>query len=366
MRIKDVKVTNFELPMPPIVQGRFRGNQEVSLLRVITDEGLEGYGMARAHGGMSGTVIGEMIVRVLKPLLVGQDPLNRERLWHAMWGQERVSYLPAFPIATVDVALWDLAGKILGAPVYQMLGGFRERIKAYASSAFLSSVDDYLKDAHFALGRGVNSYKIHPFQEPVRDVELCRILRKDLGPGIGMMLDVGRVYDRMSALRVGRVLEELDFVWYEEPLSHYDIQGYAELSRDLDIPVIGAEAIGGSAYSAAAFLRQNALDMVEIDVYWKGGITGALKIAHLCEAMGLKVASHHGGSSLMNLANLHVLCGIQNADSIEVLVPEEKYGYGLKSPIRVDPDGFVSVPPGPGLGAEIDWDYVKSHTTGEL
>jgi L-alanine-DL-glutamate epimerase-like enolase superfamily enzyme len=106
--------------------------------------------------------------------------------------------------------------------------------------------------------------------------------------------------------------------------------------------------------------------MIECDVYWKGGITGMAKIAHLCEAMGVKVASHHGGSALMNLANLHALCGIQNADLIEVLVPEENYNYGLKSPLRVDPEGYLAVPAAPGLGAEIDWEYIKSHTVGEL
>jgi L-alanine-DL-glutamate epimerase-like enolase superfamily enzyme len=170
----------------------------------------------------------------------------------------------------------------------------------------------------------------------------------------------------MDALRVGREIEALKFLWYEEPLPHYDIQGYVELSRDLEIPVIGAETIIGSVYSAALYLRANALDMIECDVYWKGGITGMLKIAHLCEAMGVKVASHHGASALMNLANLHTLCGIRNADFIEVLVPEENYNYGLKSPLRVDPEGYMTVPQHPGLGAEMDWDYIKSHTTGEL
>ena len=111
------------------------------------------------------------------------------------------------------------------------------------------------------------------------------------------MLDVVNRYDRTNALRVGRVLEELNFLWYEEPLSHYDVQGYVDLSRDLDIPI---------------------------------------------------------------------LCSISNADLIEVLVPEKGYEYGLKTHIRVDTDGYLSVPQGPGLGAEIDWDYIKAHTTSEM
>jgi L-alanine-DL-glutamate epimerase-like enolase superfamily enzyme len=366
MKITDIEVINYTQPKPPILKKRVKGAQEMSLVRIVTDEGVEGYAMGRANGGTSGQVLGESIVKTLKPYVVDQDPLNRENIWQAMWHQERIGYAPIFSISMVDVALWDLAGKILNVPVYQLAGGFRDRIRSYASSAFLNSTEEYIEDARLAVERGIQAYKIHPFLDPNKDIELCRVLREAVGSDVDLMLDVVNRYDRTSAMRVGRILEELDFLWYEEPLSHYDIEGYVNLSRDLDIPIAGAEAVAGGVYSTAIYVRANALDLIMCDTYWRGGITGMLKTAHLCEAMGLKLISHHGASPIMNLANLHCLCSISNADFIEVLVPEKEYEYGLKTHLRVDVDGYLSVPQKPGLGAEIDWDYIHAHTTGKM
>ena len=366
MIIKDIKVTNFTQPIPPILRKRVKGEQVISLVRVIGEDGLEGHAMARANGGTSGDVLGEVITRTLKRVVVEQDAFNREKIWQLMWRQVQISYIPIFALSAVDVAVWDLAGKATGLPVRRLLGGYRESIPAYASSAFLDEPAEYLDDAQMAVKAGVLAYKIHPFQDAGRDMELCRQLRRSLGPGVKLMLDVGGTYDRAESLRVGRLVEELGFVWYEEPLPHYDIQGYAELSRDLDIPVIGAETVPGGVYATALYLRANAMDMVLCDTYWRGGITGMLKTAHLCEAMGVKIVSHHGGSPLMNLANLHVLCSIPNADYVEVLVPEKDYTYGIKSVSLVDEKGNAWAPDSPGLGAEIDWDYIENHTASEL
>jgi len=250
MRITDITATSFTQPMVPIHKKRFKGEQEIVLVRVITDEGLEGYAMARTYGGTTGHIISESIVTTLKPRIVGQDPLNRERVWQEMWQLEHGVHAPIFAISAVDVALWDLAGKILHVPVYQLIGGYRDSIPAYASSSFLDDTDAYLRDVAAALQHGFRAYKIHPFQNPARDMELCRAVRRAVGSEVDLMLDVVSTYDRLSALRVGRVLEELGFLWYEEPLPHYDIQGYVELSRALDIPIAGAETIAGSVYSA--------------------------------------------------------------------------------------------------------------------
>jgi L-alanine-DL-glutamate epimerase-like enolase superfamily enzyme len=187
-------------------------------------------------------------------------------------------------------------------------------------------------------------------------------VRQAVGPDVALMLDVAKTYDAMAALRVGRVLEELDFAWFEEPLPQHDIAGYAALRRALRVPLIGAETVPGHASAVANYLRAEALDMVLCDVYWKAGITGMLKTAALCEAMGVKVASHHGASPLMNLANLQVLCGATNADWIEILVPESGYDFALSRYLAPDAQGFVHLPDGPGLGAEPDWDYIRDHT----
>jgi L-alanine-DL-glutamate epimerase-like enolase superfamily enzyme len=266
-----------------------------------------------------------------------------------------------FAISAVDVALWDLAGRQLGVSVAQLLGGRRDRIQAYASSAALDSIDDYVAEAQRCVAQGYRGYKLHPFNMPERDIDLCRAVRQAVGPGVALMLDVAKTYDRMAAVRVGRVLEALDFAWFEEPLAHHDIQGYAELRRALQVPIIGAETVAGHGPAVANYLRANALDMVLCDVYWKAGITGMLKTAALCESMGVKVASHHGASPLMNMANLQVLCGATNADWIEILVPESGYNFALPAYLSPDADGFVHLPEGPGLGVAPDWDYIHAH-----
>jgi L-alanine-DL-glutamate epimerase-like enolase superfamily enzyme len=366
MRISDIKITCFKQPMVPIHRLRFTGQQELVLTRIITDSGLEGYSMARAHGGQPGRGIADAIVSTFKAKLLGQDPLDRERHWQKMTDSEPAGYVPVFATSAVDVALWDLAGKIYNTPLYRLLGGRNDKIMAYASSANMERLDDYIADVRRSLERGYKAYKIHPFNDPTRDAVLCQAIRKEVGPNIKLMLDVNKTYDRMSALRMGRLLENLDFTWFEEPLPQYDIEGYAALSQTLDIPVIGAETVPGGPFAIANYLRANALDMVLCDVYWKGGVTGMLRTAHLCEGMGIKVASHHGASPVMNFANLHVLCGATSADLMEMLVPEEGYNFALKSFLKPDKEGYLHPPEGAGLGVELDWDHIRANTTLEM
>lgn len=362
MRITDIRTQCFRQPMVPIHQKRFAGEQEIVLTVVESDSGHEGYAMARAHGGQPGRGISDAIHCTLKPRVLGRDPLDYEGAWQAMMALEPAGYVPVFAISAVDVALWDLAGKIRGESLCNMLGGRRRRIQAYASCAAVDSIDDYVRDMQRSLDRGYRAYKIHPFDVPERDIELCRALRRAAGDAVVLMLDVAKNYDYAGAIKVGRVLEELNFAWFEEPLPQYDIAGYAKLCRELDIPVIGAETVAGSCYAIANYLNANALDRVLCDVYWKAGVTGMVKTAQLCEARGVAVASHHGASPVMNFANLHVLCGATDADMIEVLVPEEGYNFALESYLAPDRDGFITVPAAPGLGVELDWDYIRAHT----
>ena len=336
------------------------------LTRVVADTGHEGHSMARAHGGQSGRGIADAIVSSIKPRVIGQDAFGRERIWQRMMALEPAGYVSAFAISAVDVALWDLVAKSLDLPLFRLLGGRADAIMAYASSANMECTEDYVRDLHRAIARGYRAYKIHPFDDPARDIELCRVIRKEAGDGFRLMLDAAKTYDRAGALRVGRALDALGYHWYEEPLPQHDLAGYAALRKALDLPVIGAETVPGSVFAAANTLRAGALDMLLCDVYWKAGVTGMLKTANLCEAMGVGVASHHGASPLMNFANLHVLCGATSADMIEVLVPEEGYDFALRAYLAPGRDGMVRAPSAAGLGVEIDFDYITAHTTARL
>jgi L-alanine-DL-glutamate epimerase-like enolase superfamily enzyme len=362
MQITDLTVTRYAHPMPPLHGRRWGGTQEVTLVQVHTDEGITGLASARAQGGTGAIAIAESVLKTARPRVVGQDPFDRERIWQTLAPMERAGYLPIFATSCVDVALWDLAGKALGQPIWRLLGGYRASLPAYASSAHHSDESDYLAEAREVQARGYRAYKLHPFGLAERDIALCHAVREAVGPGFGLMLDPAGAYTRDEAIRVGRAVQQLGFIWFEEPLRDYDLAGYAELSRALDIPVQAAEVVPGHAYLAAEYIRAGAGDHLRADVYWKGGITGALKLAHLAEAFNMPLELHHAATPLMDWANLHVACAIRNCDWFEVLVPESAYAYGLQVYPHPDPDGLVHAPTGPGLGVEVDWAWIRAHS----
>ena len=363
MKITDVKVQCYSYPTPPLRGSQFGTTEEATIVRVQTDVGLEGHGVARAVGGGTGRIVADAVLHTAKPRVLGEDAFQRERIWQRLWALDRGNHLPIFATSAIDVALWDLAGKALNAPIWKLLGGYRDRLPAYASSARLARIEDYVAEALSYRARGFPAYKLHPFADPMRDVEACRTVREAVGPDMVLMLDASCEYDHEQALRVGRELEKLNFHWYEEPINAYDLRGYAELCRALEIPVVAAEMVPGSIRSTAQYITQGAGDILRADVYWRGGITALMKTAHLCEAYGIKTEPHHGGSPLMDVATLHCACAMKNCEFLEVLVPEERYQFGLKHYPQVDAEGNVHAPSGVGLGVEIDWDFIDNHTT---
>lgn len=361
--IRAVRTLCFKQPMIPIHVNNFAGELALVLTVVEASDGTEGYSLARAHGGQSGVVIANQIEASLRPLVLGRDPADRDELWNAMAAMEPSGYVSVFAISALDVALWDLAAKLQGVPVAQLCGGRRTAMRAYASSTHYESVDAYVADLRAALALGFTAYKVHPFYDASRDMVLARVLREAAGPDVCLMLDAAKRYGAHEALQVGEVLQALGYHWYEEPLPQQDWAGYRSLRDRLQIPVIGGETLPGLHHAIANAIDARAYAAVLCDVYWKGGITGCLKTMTLCQSRGVAVASHHGASALMNLANLHVMCGASDVEMIEVLVPQAPYHYGLREYLRVDADGYVRLPVGNGLGAEPDWHYMETHRT---
>src|SRR2546423_1862266 len=180
MKITDLTITLFGWPGIPATTygrhtGRFSGESQLGLVTLRTDEGLEGHAflgsaMRGAHFDAQG------VIHYLKPLVMGQDPLDRERLWQTMWSKNRNTTPRA--IGAVDVALWDLAGKIAGLPIHRLLGSYRDRVRAYASSAVLGSAEAYAEEASKFKAEGWTAYKIHPLTNPPVDMEVCRAVRR--------------------------------------------------------------------------------------------------------------------------------------------------------------------------------------------
>ena len=364
MKITDLTLTLFAWDSIPSTTygrhtGRFEGASELGLLRISTDEGVTGHAfLGSAMRGAKNDA--ETMIRYLKPVVMGQDPLERERLYQSMWRMSRNATYRC--IGAVDIALWDIAGKVAGLPIHRLIGGYRSSVPAYASSATMRDATAYADEALAFKERGWTAYKIHPPARWREDIAVCQAVREAVGDDYTVMLDSTWSYRFEEALRVGRAIEELDYYWYEDPLADDDITNYVKLKQKLDIPIMATEYAPGGFTAYAPWLMQQATDFLRGDVAVKGGITALLKTAHLAEAFHMNYEVHHGGNSLNNVANLHVIMAIRNCEFFEVLLPDAAQKYGLVREIEVDRDGLVHAPSGPGLGAEIDFELIEAKT----
>jgi L-alanine-DL-glutamate epimerase-like enolase superfamily enzyme len=369
MKITDVTITLFAWDDLPSRQfgkhtGKMPGGRvEMGLVTISTDDGVEGQAFL-GSSNRGANFDAASLIRFLKPLVMGQNPFDRERLYHEMWARNRNTTLRC--IGAVDIALWDIAGKVAGLPIHRMLGSYRESIAAYASSAVLPSKEAYAEEALRIRDSGLQAYKMHPPTLWQQDIEICRHVRKAVGDDYRLMLDSTWSYNYIEALRVGRALEELNFYWYEDPLDADDITNYVKLRQKLHIPIMATEYSPGGFQAYAPWITMQATDFLRGDVAVKGGISALIKIAHLAEAFHMPLEVHHGGNSLNNVANLHVILSIPNTEYFEILLPDETQKYGLVEDIKVAKDGTVKPPEGPGLGAQIDFDLIARKKIGVL
>ena len=322
-----------------------------TFVRILTDEGMEGHSFNWKGAD----------IEAVKWRIVGRNPLDRERIWQDFWRTNRM--LPsALGMESVDVALWDLFGKVSGLPVHKLLGGLRDRIPAYASTLTLETLPEYLALAEDCVARGYRAIKLHAWGRVSDDLELCRELRRTVGDDIHLMYDASGLFGYEDAVRFGRALEELDYYWYEEPIDEFSITALARITRELDVPIVVAETSHGGPSNALDHLMAGAGDIVLTDplMPFKGGITGSMKTAWICEAFGVMCEVH--GSPV---PCLHVACAIPSCRYFEQIVPPEGYFFppGIDVASKyVDSDGCVSPWSEPGLGLRIDWPWVEKHT----
>jgi L-alanine-DL-glutamate epimerase-like enolase superfamily enzyme len=382
MKIVDVQVIPFRVWRTDFRSGQPSHETAVvqTLTKIITDEGAEGYYFGgRGHGDQDGLLPDERATLrgMAKSLLVGHDPFDREKFWHWMWVRQM---LPENLMSVVDMALWDLQARAFGVPIHKLLGGCRDKVKAYASTyPNMGTPEDYAEHAAACKAQGYKAYKIHPyyFWDPVKkkpdpgrpshveqDIEVCRAVRDRVGDDMALMYDPWGTYRTYEeALRVGRELERLNFYWYEQPMPEYRVEAYVKLARELDIPILSPEIAAGSIYTRADWILRGASDMSRIDVL-RGGITGCMKMAAICEAFGVKCEIHMSG-----FGNLQVL-GATSEDVCEyyergLLAPnvdcETPLPYFEEICDPMDSEGCVSVPQEPGMGYKVKWDYIEEH-----
>ena len=223
-----------------------------------------------------------------------------------------VHYLSPHAVGSVDVALWDIAGKTAGLPVHRLLGTCRDRIPAYYSTAHYQTPGEYAEDAVYWQEQGWRGYKLHPPRGPwlppgaappvTFDVAACEAVRAAVGDEMTLMLDSSWSYSYPDALRVGHAIQELGYFWFEDPLPDHDIHGYQRLARHLTIPLLATEITPGGLTALPPWITAGATDFLRGNVVIKGGITGLMKIAHLAEAFGMNCEVHDSYNALNNVA----------------------------------------------------------------
>ncbi|MBI4220902.1 MAG: mandelate racemase, partial [Chloroflexi bacterium] len=311
MKIRDLSIEIFSREAPRIstAQARFRPSapQHLGLLRLTTEDGLEGNSFLGVAGEADLKSLATQAANLVKRELAGKDASDREWLWsqlryYTFYG--RMSYLAW---SAVDVALWDLAGKAAGSPVYKLLGAQRHSIPAYASSPYYPEVQGYVEEVLRYKEAGYTAYKIHPAGVPVTRVkEIASQVRKAAGDQMYLMVDASLCYDYEDALAIGKHLESLNYHWFEDPVRYSDFDAIDELARRLDIPIAVTDYPDFRFHEAAQMIRRNNGVRIIRGDSMKEGITGLKKLCSLAEAFGMKCEVHSSVNSLMNVANLHV------------------------------------------------------------
>lgn len=386
MKITAIKAAWLQVPIPAdkASVSDFGRNTSfnTTLVRVETDEGLIGYGEAKASVGSLGVqcALVTTIEKELAPLLIGQDPRDIARLWELMYSGSRAHYALSrgrvFPILSrrgitisaisgIDMALWDILGQSLRAPVHQLLGGkCHDRLPAYASGGWANEKGigeellGYIKKGGFKAVKmrvGVMDGDV------ATSVRRVRAARQALGDGINIMVDAHGTYSVTEAKRFCREVAEASLAWFEEPVSADNKRGCAEVRAATDIPI----AAGESEFTRFDFrdlVDLRAVDIFQPDLAICGGITEGLRIAALADAYQIGLAPHMWGGALMFSAGLQLCAVSPSAFIIEYsLLPNPLQSELVAEPITVE-DGQIIIPDRPGLGVTINEDFVKKYT----
>ena len=362
LTIKEVKI--FVLDRKRIAGGPT--NQGYTLIAsIVTNSGIEGnYTLATRYWHPNWSNLGWL--EFAQGACVGKSVLDLPQLT-SQWVPEKRRVGQSSYASAIDNCLWDILGKAVGLPVYRILGAYRNRVMAYASSQHHATVDEFVQEVQVCKAQGFNGYKIHPpspggGHNYKLDIEVCRAVRKVAGDDFVLMCDPVGVYTRDEAIKVGRAIQDLGFIAYEDPLPTKDIEGLAELARDLDVPLHIGEFLV-SIYDYAEYLRRGAVDVVRFVVDNIGGISAGLKVAHAAECFELECAPHNWGEVFDHAVHFHLELAMPNNAWFEMTVPQ---GTGdrpyMKDTIRIAPDGYVYAPTKPGLGYELDRDVLDKLT----
>ena len=382
MRITGIRshVLGYDLEEELGYSQQFYARRTAHLVEVTTDEGLTGWGECFGPGGVA-LANRAILQHVVAPLAIGRDPLEREAIWHQVYNLTRDHGRKGMPIQALsglDIALWDLAGKIAGLPLHALLGGAcRTRVPVYGYGMMLRREDAGALAARFAdeaaaiAEMGFVATKMKVGLGPADDIRLVEAVRRRLGGDFRLMVDANHGYTTSEALQVGLALDALGVHWFEEPVAPEDREGYRELRARLATNVAGGEA-EFTRWGWRSLLEGRCLDIAQPEVCALGGISEYLKVLALAHAHFTPVVNHVWGSGLAVAVNLHLLTAMPplpgglhpwepmlEFDTTPNLFRDELLRDDLGVWDAVRAGGHATAPAGPGIGVEPDRAFLE-------
>jgi D-galactarolactone cycloisomerase len=364
MKITDVKTIRLRATIPAEGQvfsrSGVRSTRSTTLVQVETDEGVIGIGSASGNGEL----IEVIVAKVLKPLLIGMDPTAIDEIWdkayfrggHKEFGTRGIGVVA---LSGIDVALWDILGKVRGVPVYQLLGGkCRDKVPVYATALYPEEPARVAARARAFADQGFHGVKIKVGFDLEQDIRIVRAVREELGKGFIVMTDANQGYSVDVGLKAAAAFAECGAFWLEEPLFVEDIEGHATLREKGKMPIAVGENLH-TYYAFENFIVRNAVDFIQPDVARAGGITEIKKITALAAKHDVPVSFHTWGDGVALAASVHLSAALRDC-----IVMELDYTYNplreelLQEPFKVQ-NGCLIPPDKPGLGVELNQDALQ-------
>ena len=388
MRITAVHshVLQYDLPEELGYSQQYYACRTAHLVEVQTDDGITGWGECFGPGNVALPNKG-IVEKVIQPMVLGEDPLDRDVIWHKVYNLLRdhgQKGMPMQALSGVDIALWDIAGKVAGLPLHQLIGGaHRDRVRAYGYGMMLKreSVADHVvrfrDEAAAILDMGFTATSMKVGLGPRDDVRLCQAVAEAVGDRGLFMVDANHCYTTSDAFHVGRGLEELGAYWFEEPVAPEDLDGYRELRAGLKVNISGGEA-EFNRWGWRQILENRGLDIAQPEVCALGGVSEYLRVLALCHAHFTPVINHVWGSAIAVATNLHLLAVMPplpgGLNPWEPMLEFDTTDNRFRDDLLTEPlniqaqvaagDGTVAVPTGLGLGVTPDRDFLKHYEVG--
>ncbi|CUH44754.1 mandelate racemase/muconate lactonizing enzyme family protein [Ruegeria atlantica] len=377
-------VLQYDMPEVLGYSQQYYDKRTTHLVEIQTDEGVTGWGECFGPGNVA--IANKSIVeKVIQPLVLGMDPLDKDVIWHKVYNLLRdhgQSGMPIQALSGVDIALWDITGKISGLPLHKLVGGaHRTSVPCYGYGMMLrdepisSLASRFEEEAAKIKEMGFTATKMKTGFGPKPDVKLCEAVRRGVGDDFPYMVDANHAYTTSDAFFVGRALEELDAYWFEEPVAPEDIDGYRELRTSLKVNISGGEAVF-NRWAWRNLLENRGIDIAQPEVCALGGVSEYLRVLALCHAHFTPVVNHVWGSAIAVATNLHLLAAMPPIPGglhpwepmLEFDTTDNKFRDDLLTvPLEIQNqvkanNGRVMIPTGSGLGVEPDRDFIDHYS----